>query len=238
MIINDLTTWILPAVGLGALTLWPFRRAARDPGSAGAESEAGDRVTAPLSPSEEHFDRGIRLGMLGHLERAAECFRSAVEADPSSAAAHYNLALALDLLGRQREAQEHYEAAAGLEPGFPDAEVNLGVLLCMRGETGAAAERFRAAISANPHDPTAYFNLGCCYLDEGEHRKAVEAFRDSVSADPADAMTRFNLAVALRRAGCADLAEAELRAFLDLAGARYPEHRAYVQTVLADHYVG
>lgn len=238
MIIAEPTTWILPAIGLGACALWPFRRTAKAPGSTGANLGAGEPGTTHRTASDENLDRGIRLGMLGHLERASESFRSAVEADPTSACAHYNLALALDLMGRQREAREHYQTATELRPDSFEAQVNFGVLLCMLGETGAAAERFRAAISVNPHDPTAYFNLGCCYLDEGEHRKAAEAFRDSVSADPADAMTRFNLAVALRRAGCADLAEAELRAFLELAGARYPEHRAYVQAVLADHYGG
>lgn len=53
----------------------------------------------------------IYLDDLAHIQKAIDCFKAAVEANPNYALAHYNLARALSIKGEKIEAAKHYQIA-------------------------------------------------------------------------------------------------------------------------------
>ena len=230
---TGLFRWAFPALFVCICAIWPFggrrRRAGPEQEEVEGSDEAGENKT-------DYVDWGIRLATLGEMDRAAEEFKRALQQDESDAAAHYNLGLALDEMGQHAEAGEHYARAAQIAPDSQDIEVNLGVSLLMLGDHRSAIKHLEQAARSDADDPLPHFDLGCAHLRNGGFKKAVSSFREAVKADPKDPQVRFNLAVALRKAGCADLAENELRDFLALAGSRFPEHRRFVESLLAREY--
>jgi len=212
-----------------AVSWWPFGRRTQDEGTPDAQApEPAESPEAAL----DLVEWGIRLGMLGKPELAAQRLARAVKNDPRDPAAHYNLGLALDQMGEHSKAAESYARAVELAPESVDVRVNLGAALLGSGNVRGAIKELKKAVEFAPDDSSAPFALACAYLANRSYKKAVEAFRRAVEADPGDPETRFNLAVALRKAGCPDLAEIELRGFLELAGDRFPEHRAYAERTL------
>jgi len=209
---------------LCAWTIWPFRRRPREELSQDAEV---------AGPALDLVEWGIRLGMLGKPELAAQRLARAVKGNPGDPAAQYNLGLALDQMEQYSEAVECYTRAAEIVPESTDVRVNLGAALLAAGDRRGAIKEFKTAVELAPADPAAWFGLGCAYLANHNFKKAVETFRKAVEADPDDPEIRFNLAIALKKAGCPDLAEIELRAFLEMAGDRFPEHRACAERALA-----
>ncbi len=219
---------VLPAVF--SRVTWRFRKHESD------ETLAETPVSNPEGGSVAALDLvewGVRLGTLGKPELAAQRLTRAVKNDPGDPAAHYNLALALDQMGEHAEAIQSYRRAAEIAPDSVDVRVNLGAALLASGDRTAALAEFESAVELDPRDAAAWFGLGCAHLANASYKEAVEAFRNAIKADPDDPETRFNLAIALSRAGCPDLAEIELRAFVDMAGDRFPAHRAHAEQVLA-----
>jgi len=222
---------ILPCA-LGLLAVWPFRRReVAEPSDVQSSSEEADE-----KPEIDHLDWGIRLGMLERYERAAERFRLAVAAHPDDPAGHYNLALALDLAGHHEEARGIYKHVLEMDCDIPDAHVNLGLALLDLGDSSAAASSLKTALELAPDDATAHYDIGCVYTAQRRWSAAAAEFQASVKAEPKDAQTRFNFAIALRRSGNHAGAEPELRDFLVLARARYPEQREHVLEVLRTEY--
>lgn len=228
---SDYLSIALAASLCAALAVWPFRRTRR-----GEPEETPGYAELP-EPAEretlDYLDWGVRLGMLGKTEGAAERFRQAIECDPEDAAAHYNLGIALDQLGQHIEAIASFRRAAELKPASVDVMANLGAACMAAGDLMGAFAQFESAVQAAPDDAPLRFNLGCAYLAAGRTEEAVISFQEAVKADPKDAQTRFNLSLALRKAGKPDLADNELRDFLALARGRYPEQRAYAEHILA-----
>jgi len=205
-----------------------------DRGAEPSSTDSGD----PTGQSIDYINWGLRLAAQEKTDRACEKFRCAVERAPEDPMAHYDLALALQRLGRHTEAVEHYIMAAGLDPASVDVRVNLGAALIESADPVRAIHELEKAARHAPDDHLAQFNLGCAYLAIGDGRSAVSAFRGAVRCDPQDPQTRFNLAMALRKAGCPDLAEIELREFIALAGDDFPNHRVLAERLIAEEHEG
>jgi len=215
-----------------SLSAWPFRRRKPDDET----PEHSDQDDAASDQKVDLIDWGIRLAMLGKLDRAVEQFKSAVEQEPDNPIAHYNFALALDELGRYEEARQAYERAAYLSPESIDILINSSITLLSLDKRDDAIGALNKAVEKGCDDPIPHFDLGCAYLTGGAYKEAIYHFREAAKVDPKDPQTRFNLAIALRKAGFIDQAENELRDFLALARARFPEHRLYVERLLAEEY--
>lgn len=218
-----------------AYAIWPFRKSAGpDTENPTADSPEEQSVEAVI----DHLDWGIRLGMLGKFERAAERFQQAAQADPEDASALYNLALALDQAGDHARAVEVYKRAIEIEPDFADAHTNLAIALLETGDREAAAEWLRRAAEIDTGDALPHFNRGCLHVAQEEWQTAVTEFQEAATIDPKDAQTRFNLAIALSRTGRTDDCERELRDFLALARGRYREQSQYATKLLGESSIG
>jgi Flp pilus assembly protein TadD len=223
--------WFLALVAPLAVTVWPFKR--------GEPAEPEQDEPVPTSDQAEgavidHMDWGIRLGMLGRFERAAERFEQAAHADPKDPAAHYNHALALDLAGDHERARDLYNRAIEIDPDFADIHTNLALARLDLGDSRAAIESLNRARELDPGDAVVHFNLGCIYLSQELWQNAAAELTQAVKCDPKDAQIRFNLAIALRRTGHHEDAERELRDFLALARGRYPEQREFAEKLISD----
>ena len=62
-----------------------------------------------------HFNRGVALDHLEHLEEAAASYERSLELDPTLADAHFNLAQLHDQAGDERGALRHYSAYRRLQ---------------------------------------------------------------------------------------------------------------------------
>ena len=227
---HPLALWLfLAALVSCAWAIWPFRRRAKE--EPPQETQAAGPHEGP-DAALDFVEWGIRLAMLGKPELAAQRLERAVKSNPDDSAAHYNLGIALDQMEGYSEAVASYTRAAEIEPDSVDVRVNLGAALLASGDRRAAIKEFKKAVELAPADPGAWFGLGCAYLANSSFKKAVETFQRAAELDPSDPEIRFNLAIALRRAGSPDLADTELRGFLDMAGDRFPLHRAYAEQVL------
>lgn len=222
--------WCFAMIVALAFLLWPFSRKTLPHPEPQEAQDGGEE------PVIDHVDWGIRLGMIGRFERAAERFEQAVRADPEDLSAHYNQGLALDQAGDHKRARDAYNRAIEIDSTFADVHTNLGLALLDMGENKAAMKSLEKAVELDSGDPVPHFDLGCIYLSKKQWRKAVSEFGEAVKADPKDAQTRFNLAIALRRAGSSADAERELRDFLALARGRYPEQRAFATKLLSEEY--
>lgn len=214
--------------GLGMFAIWPFRRKE----AAEMESASTDLQENEAPTELDHLDWGIRLGMLERYERAAERLRMAVKADPDDGSAQYNLALALDLAGHHEEAMALYTQIVKTQADILDVHVNLALTKMDLGDCSGAVSSLRDALQLAPDDAIGHYDLGCVYMAMKQWSEAAGEFQSAVNSDPKDAQTRFNYAIALRRAGNDTEAERELRDFVALARARYPEQRAYAEELL------
>lgn len=231
--VHESTRWFSALAAPVALALWPFKR--RTP-TEPDQQEATPPDDAAGEATIDHMDWGIRLGMLGRFERAAERFEQAADADPQDPSAHYNQALSLDQAGNHERARDIYNRAIEIDPGFADSHTNLALALLALGNSQAAVESLEKARELNSGDPVVHFDLGCIHLSGKQWQEAVSEFSEAVKCDPKDAQTRFNLSIALERAGSHEDAEREMRDFLALARARYPEQRAFAAKFLGEQY--
>src|SRR4029079_15956174 len=74
----------------------------------------------------------------GDAEAAAECFRSALDLDPTDATAVYNMGVVAQDAGREAEAITLYTRALELDPELAEAHYNLATLFHQNGHSRAA----------------------------------------------------------------------------------------------------
>ena len=94
-------------------------------------------------------DAILNIGRIAHSrgnwEFAEECYRKALEIDPSYAFAHCNLAYVLGEKSppQRTEAIKHYEKALALQSNYPDAHYNLALEYESVGEERKALAHWR-----------------------------------------------------------------------------------------------
>jgi TolB-like protein len=113
----------------------------------------------------------------GHLQRAEEASRKAVELDADSADAHEARGLALSLLRRYPEAEREMEQAIRLNPALYDAYWNYARICHVQGKLEKAAELFERATRVRPEDYNPWSLLTQTYVALGRHQEAEEARR-------------------------------------------------------------
>lgn len=139
------------------------------------------------------------------LEKAAECFSSAIAHDSGYARAHAKLALTCAnaaLWGSVPSAKVmlRAEAAAAkaleLDPALADAHVGLGcVHWFFHWDFGAAEHEIQRAADLNPNDPTAHWVLAAFLGSMREdHETAAREAALAVELDPLSPLIRANTA--------------------------------------------
>ena len=147
------------------------------------------------------FRDGVAAQQQGALERAADAYRRAIEAEPRYAEAHANLGAVLVRLGQYEEAVACYERALRINPQLNAARLNLGLAHYRAGALGAAVEAFRAAYAADPSLLQARQLLGLALVETGHDAEAIPHLEAAAQAAPDEPAVLFALGRAYARSG-------------------------------------
>jgi protein O-GlcNAc transferase len=147
------------------------------------------------------FRDGVAAQQRGELERAAEAYRQAIDAEPGYAEAHANLGVVLARLGHYDEAVASYERALRIKPQLTAARLNLGLAHYRAGALAAALEAFRAAHAADPSLLQARQLLGLVLVETGHDAEAIPHLEASAEATPGEPAVLFALGRAYARRG-------------------------------------
>ena len=183
-----------------------------------------DALAAALAGDKTLYQPRLVLAALardrGLWQSAAQIYRDAIAAQPTSAAAYVALA---SLYQDQRRSGEALQV---LQDGVKAAPENLSLLYVLGGEykrrgmLGPAEETYAtlAGLAAGQQKADALYELGRIYIDAGQYTAAFEALRQAAEAAPAGQAQHYaELFVACDRTVGQGL-EAGFKALADLEG--------------------
>lgn len=135
-----------------------------------------------MTRGEDLVATGDTLLRDGDVAAAAELYRQAVNADPTSAEAAFSLGVAVSRLGDWVGGLEWARTAVGLDGDHVGARSLLGSALLAAGDHAAGVEQLRAAVVAGaPPQTSAELAFGLEKL--GRFRDAEELLRDLLNDD-------------------------------------------------------
>lgn len=160
---------------------------------------AGAAFQSPAATAA--FRAGVAAQKQGELERAAEAYRRAIEAEPEFAEAHANLGAVLARLGREDEAIAAYERALRIKPQLTAARVNLGLAHYRTGRLGRALDAFAAVHAADTSLLQVRQLLGLVLVELGRDAEAIPHLEVSAEQAPDEPAVLFALGRAYARRG-------------------------------------
>ena len=191
--------------------------------------QSGDNAEA-----QKLMERSVELGggnpmLLGNLgklyqalnqaEKAADCYRKALVANPGDLGLRFNLAIVLEQSGAWEEAATAYRQVAEKTPQDSRALTNLGNLLRRLERIPEAEDCYRKSLAINPRDPFALSSYGQILGSRGQLAEARGFFQRCLEAVPTGPMrlqALLDLAAVDRQDGDYDAALEKLRAALDI----------------------
>jgi len=152
-----------------------------------AHATEKSNVSAPVT-DEEYEQVGIKLLEAGQYDRAAQAFRAAREAKPSSRYAPYLLAQALFATGDYAEAAKSIREGNSRNPDWPRVKVDARSFY---GDTAALKSQIAkldSFVKAHPEDGEASLVLGYVAYFTHDYRRAEQVFSSLEKAHPDDAL--------------------------------------------------
>lgn len=120
-------------------------------------ADAIDAYGQALRLQPQMLEALINCGTLhyeqGDFEKAANCFRCAVEAAPQNSLAHSNLGTVLQELGETEQARRHLRLAVQIDPSNCDARYNLALVCDKLHADAEAREHWQAYLKLDPAGP-------------------------------------------------------------------------------------
>ena len=170
-----------------------------------------------------HFHKRTRAA----LQRACECFESAIAIDPDYALAHTGLADAHMLLCARyygntptteavARALPYARRALELEPLLAEAHASMGLICLNQGELPEAENRLLRAIELNPGYLLAHLWLGLALTSQGRYVEVAERNREALRLDPLAPIVNTNVGFDAQRFGNIGEATARFKAALDI----------------------
>lgn len=155
------------------------------PGSAQQSNSVSSSVGSSSGVSAQARElnlKGIELQSSGKLKEAVECYRRAIQINPSAAGYHNNLALALKDLDQFQLAESEARLALKLRPQRADYHFNLGIILQRQKRFPEAEASFRQAIQLDPADTDSHFRLAQILLaaKDGSESTSTEAAEQEI----------------------------------------------------------
>jgi FkbM family methyltransferase len=138
-----------------------------------------------LSPDEPaiHSNLGAAYGRLQQHEKAAECFRKALQVQPAFADAHFNYGNALREIGQLQASVDSCKAGLTLQPDSALGHFLLANSLSDMGHNSDAQCHFQKALKLNPKNANAHKNLGILQLRMGEFAEGWQEYEWRFAAD-------------------------------------------------------
>jgi tetratricopeptide (TPR) repeat protein len=137
----------------------------------------------------------------GHVEKAIDSCRIALEIAPNHAEAHAEMGLALQEGGRLAEAQHRFRWLANSLLRDPLGPRLLGDCLRLQGRAAEALNAYREAWARDPKDGVGNLNLGTIYLGCGEAGLAESFLRQATQLLPQATLAWNNLGSCLLHLG-------------------------------------
>lgn len=131
------------------------------------------------------IDQGLAYHDAGDLDRAEQCYLSALEQDGRNAETHKLLALVAMEKGNADDALTYVEAAATLNPGEAQYRHLFGRIRAMQGRMPEAAEALRTAAAMPGADRlTIHCDLGLCLEQLQAWEDALVVYAEVLALDP------------------------------------------------------
>ena len=154
---------------------------------------------------------GLVLMAAEYHDSAADCFASAIDLAPGEMRWPYYLGHLHAVDGDRAAAAGLFALAHELRPTDLPALVRLGDTLLDQGRPEAAEEAFMRALALDRGSAAALAGMGRAALAQGDAGRAVDYLQRALAADPRATSLHYPLAMAYRRLGDLDAAEAHLR---------------------------
>lgn len=144
---------------------------------------------AAVLDAKELNRQGIQLQSEGKLKEAVDCYRRAIQLNPSASGAgyHNNLALALKDLGELPAAEGEARTALKFRPHRADYHFNLGIILQRQKRYIDAETAFRAAIAIDSSDTDCHFHLAQVLASQEAFDRAQDEIKLALLLKPDNA---------------------------------------------------
>jgi len=156
------------------------------------QGPVGIRAPDPLVDGLQELIQGERLHLVrGRMAfdarrflEAADEFRKAVAANPSSVTARVNLGSTLAQTGDVKGAIDQYQQAIRIDRSSAAGHYNLGLLLAKQNQHDRAIVHLRSAVGLNSKDMEARFALAQALLKSGRTEESLAEFSRVVESEP------------------------------------------------------
>jgi serine/threonine protein kinase/tetratricopeptide (TPR) repeat protein len=158
----------------------------------------------PPASAWEHYGLGRHYLRLGQIEKAAEQFHLAVEAQPPDFWSNYYEGLCAYELGRFDDAAAAFRTCIALAPTIAECYYNRAQAAEALRHTRQAFDDYTRALELNPALAEAALNRGILSYKEGRHDDAIADFQRALEASAGSGKTgriHYNLALAFLAKG-------------------------------------
>lgn len=115
------------------------------------------------------------------LDKAEDCFKTIVAADPHYAQAWNKLGVIYGSRGQLDEAISAFKTAITEEPKLVNAYSNLGGIYFQAGDLETAEKMYFKAIAIDEQYANAYHNLGVLYRKQGNISESIKYLKKATS---------------------------------------------------------
>lgn len=130
------------------------------------------------------FSRAVQFSGQGQLDKALECYQSAMGRTRRNAIIINNRGVIYSKLGQSKQALADFNRAIELRPDYELPYLNRGVVKDRMGLKKEAIEDYTKAIACRGSSNLAHFNRGKAWSDLGEDDKAILDYDRSIELRP------------------------------------------------------
>jgi len=148
---------------------------------------------------------------------AVTAYQKVVELDPKRASAHFGLGDVYFKMQRWNEAAGALEKGVAIDNSNAQAFFQIGNAYEELRDFAKAGDAYERFLKLNPENAwTGYLRLGSSRMELQQYDLAVAALQEAQKAQPKDIKVNYNLAMAYRKAGQYDQAEAAFKGLAEL----------------------
>jgi tetratricopeptide (TPR) repeat protein len=130
------------------------------------------------------INHGVALRQLGRVEKALQCYDTAMALGSNSAGVRNDRGTILKDIGRVEEALADFDAALALNPDFVEAHNNRGVALAEIRRYDEAISCYDAALLLRPELVVVLTNRGNLFQELGQIDQALADYDKAMALDP------------------------------------------------------